>query len=152
MCNLDANLVPRSCRSATSIMTVSPVVSPPANIPCASGAKQKMLVMPEPWCFSRIRPVIEFVLVATEAAVKQIFRAVIAAFSQRLKMVNRQFAAHINFSDTAILAGEIRPPAYLFTEFGADGHGKVRRVARQVVRRIGDATVGFRGARLRFVW
>jgi hypothetical protein len=39
----DRATVPRPCRGAKAIMTGFPVVSPPANIRCASGAKLKNL-------------------------------------------------------------------------------------------------------------
>jgi len=68
------------------------------------------------------RPLITFVLVATGAAVEQVFRAIITPFGHRLKVINREFTAHICFRDAAKLTGEVGSLPNLLSDFSRDCH------------------------------
>lgn len=68
------------------------------------------------------RPIIEFILIATLTAVKQIVQVVIPALELWLIMIHRQFAARVDFTDAAKLTGVIGAFSYTRPNRVGNGH------------------------------
>jgi hypothetical protein len=89
---------------------------------------EKMLIgwlavwVPQYWIVGLGWPIIQFVLVATGAAVEQVFKIIAATFGSRLIMVNRKFTARVCFRDTAILTSEVGALPYLLSNIVGDCH------------------------------